>query len=403
MLSGQIMNAQQSIEKKYTLEEAIAYGLKNNGSIKSANFEIERLKALKKSSFDIGKTDIGVEYGEINGFEKDMSFSIEQKFQFPTVYISENALAKANIETGEIQKLASEIDLIKEIKITWFQLTYLKEVKVLLDYKNSMYSQFLKAASLRYEVEAGTLLEKVTAEAEITKVELDIVQNESNIKIYRKRLQTLLGTSELVDVNENYIAQNYLNLELNSISENPALSLLKNQVKVKEKEVSLNKAKLLPEFSLGYSNQSMIGNHTDNGVERYYDKNQRFSSVQATISIPLWFKSDRARIKAAKFSKQKAEATAKYGKEVLRGEYERVIQEYLKYKTTLKYYDEKALPQAELILSNSKKSFENGAIDYVEYMQGLTYGIEIKNNYLEVLNQYNQSIIAIEYLTGNKN
>jgi len=69
----------------------------------------------------------------------------------------------------------------------------------------------------------------------------------------------------------------------------------------------------------------------------------------------------------------------------------------------LKYYDEKALPQAELILSNSKKSFENGAIDYVEYMQGLTYGIEIKNNYLEVLNQYNQSIIAIEYLTGNKN
>lgn len=208
----------------------------------------------------------------------------------------------------------------------------------------------------------------------------------------------------MVDVNENYIAQNSLNLELDSnlISENPTLSLLTNQVKVKEKELSLKRAKLFPEFYLGYSNQSMIGNHTVNGVERYYDKNQRFSSVQATISIPLWFKSDRARIKAAKFNQQKAEASAKYGKEVLIGEYERVVQEYLKFKTTLNYYNEKALPQAELILSNSKKSFENGAIDYVEYMQGLTTGIEIKNNYLMVLNQYNQSIIAIEYLAGNK-
>lgn len=404
MLGGQSMNAQESIENKFTLDAAIEYALKNNGSVKSANFEVERLKVLSKSSFDIGKTDFGVEYGELNGFEKDMSFSIEQKFEFPTVYTSKKKLAKATIKTGELQKLASEVDLIKEIKITWFQLTYLNEVKTLLVYQNGMYSQFLKAASLRYEVEAGTLLEKVTAEAQITKVELEIVQNEANIKIYKKRLQTLLGSPELVAIDENYLTENSLSLELDSklISENPTLSLLANQVNIKEKEVSLNKAKLLPEFTLGYSNQSMIGNHTNNGIENYYDSSQRFSSAQATISIPLWFKSDKAIIKAAKLDMQKAEATAKYGEELLKGEYERVIQEYLKYKTTLKYYKDKALPQAELILSNSKKSFENGAIDYVEYMQGLTNGIEIKNNYLEVLNQYNQSIIAIEYLKGSK-
>ena len=405
LVSGQKMSAQKITESKYSLEEAIAYGLKNNGSIKSANFEIERLKALKNSSFDIGKTAVGIEYGELNGFEKDMSFSIEQKFQFPTVYTSENGLANANIKTGEIQKLATEIDLIKEIKLTWFQLAYLKEVRTLLEYKNRMYSQFLKAASLRYEVEAGTLLEKVTAEAKITKIEVEFVQNDANIRIYKKRLKTLLSSPVSVDINENYIAQNSLKLELNSdlINENPTLSLLNNLVSVKEKEVSLNKAKLLPEFSLGYSNQSLIGNHTKNGVESFYGKSKRFSSVQATISIPLWFKSDKARIEAAKFNQQKAESNAKYGQEVLKGEYERVAQEYLKYKTTLNYYKEKALPQAELILSNSKKSFENGAIDYVEYMQGLTNGIEIKNNYLVVLNQYNKSIIAIEYLAGNKN
>ena len=314
-------------------------------------------------------------------------------------------MAKINIETGEIQKLATEVDLIKEIKLSWFQLAYLKEVQALLAVQNSMYAQFLKAASLCYEVEAGTLLEKVTAEAKITKVETAILQNKSNLRIYKKRLQTLLSSPVAVDIIENYKIQNSLNIDLDTdlTRNNPTISLLNNFVELKEKEVSLNKAKLLPEFSLGYSNQSMIGNHARDGVERFYDKNQRFSSVQATISIPLWMKPDRARIKAAKFNQQKAESSAKYASEVLLGEYERVVQEYLKYETTLNYYKEKALPQAELILSNSKKSFENGAIDYVEYMQGLTNGIEIKNSYLEVLNQYNQSIIAIEYLAGNKN
>lgn len=91
-----------------------------------------------------------------------------------------------------------------------------------------------------------------------------------------------------------------------------------------------------------------------------------------------------------------------YEQKIILGEYERVVQEYLKFKTTLSYYEEKALPQADLILENSTKSFENGAINYVEYIQSLTSGIEIKNKYLNLLNQYNQSIIAIEFLAGKK-
>ena len=40
---------------------------------------------------------------------------------------------------------------------------------------------------------------------------------------------------------------------------------------------------------------------------------------------------------------------------------------------------------------------------YVEYVQNLTTGIDIKTKYLNLLNQYNKTIIAIEYLAGNIN
>jgi cobalt-zinc-cadmium resistance protein CzcA len=311
-------------------------------------------------------------------------------------------LAKANIKAGEFEKAITENELIKEIKLTWYQLAYLMDRNKLLLYQDSMYVKFLKAAELRYQTEAGTLLEKVTAESKVTAIKAIIAQNEADIKSYKKRLQTLLNSPNPVDIIDDFNSKKELKLTLDTaiIANNPNLGYLTNLITVREKEKSLNKAQFLPDFSIGYFNQSLIGNYTINGTDQFFGSSQRFTGLQATISIPLWAKPDLARIKAAKLNQQKAETEADYYQTVLLGEYERVVQDYLKYKYTLETYETNALPQAELILSNATKSFEGGAIDYVEYIQGLNNGLEIKNTYLAILNQYNQSIIAIEYLAG---
>ena len=401
-LFGQTAQAQVSEVKQLTLDEAISFGLSNNGNVKAAETEIERLEALKGTSFDLGKTDVGVQYGQYNSFENDFAFSLDQKFQFPTVYSSKSELAKANIKSGELAKAITENELIKDIKLTWYQLTFLKDRQKLLLYQDSMYVKFLRATELRFQTEAGTLLEKVTAESKVTAVKALIAQNEADIKSYKKRLQTLLYSPIPVDVIEDFKPHKELQLSLDTtiIASNPNFEYLNNLINVREQEKTVNKAQFLPDFSIGYFNQSLIGNYTVNGTDQFYGGNQRFTGLQATVSIPLWAKPDLARINAAKLNQQKAETEAMYYQTALLGEYERVVQDYLKYKYTLETYEANALPQAELILSNSTKSFEGGAIDYVEYIQGLTNGLEIKNSYLNILNQYNQSIIAIEYLAG---
>ncbi len=401
-LFSQTTQAQVSDVKQLTLDEAISFGVSNNGNLKAAQTEVERLEALKGTAFDLGKTDVGFQYGQYNSFEKDFAFSIDQKFQFPTVYTAKSGLAKANIQAGEFAKAITENELIKDIKLTWYQLTFLKDRQKLLFYQDSMYVKFLRATELRFQTEAGTLLEKVTAESKVTAIKALIAQNEADIKSYKKRLQTLLYSPVPVDVNEGFESQKELQLSLDTtiIASNPNLEYLNNLINVREQEKAVNKAQFLPDFSIGYFNQSLIGNYTVNGTDQFYGGNQRFTGVQATVSIPLWAKPDLARINAAKLNQQKAETEARYYQTALLGEYERVVQDYLKYKYTLETYEANALPQAELILSNSTKSFEGGAIDYVEYIQGLTNGLEIKNSYLNILNQYNQSIIAIEYLAG---
>lgn len=386
-----------------SLDEAIQYGLEHNQSMTSADLKIERAHMQKRSSFSIGKTDFGMKYGQFNSLENDFGFSVNQKFQFPTVYSKQSILGKAMIQNSEIQKSITENELVKDIKLSWYRLLYLLDVKSLLIYQDSVYSQFVRSAELRYEAGAGTMLEKVTAESKVSSIKTQLAQNQSNISIEERRLQTLIGADSPVTIPrlvEHKLEDSEMKEEI--IQNNPRLELMQQKIEIDGTKVAVNKAKMLPDISIGYNNQSFKGNHVVNGVNQYYDGSNRFSSIQATLSIPIFARAEIARIKTSKIDQKIAQSNAIYYESLLEAEYERVYQDYIKYKTTLDYYEKTALSQADLILTNSKKSFDNGAINYVEYVQGLNTGIEIKNKYIQVLAQYNQAVIAIEYLGGNK-
>ncbi len=393
----------QSSVKIYTLDAAISYGLKHNGNILSANLEIDKKMALKGASFNLEKTEIGIEYGKYNSFETDMAINISQRFKMPKVYQNQKRLAKGQIKVSELGKISTENDLIAAIERTWYALVNLKARHALLRYQKEIFLQFSRATDIRYQTEAGTLLEKVTGEAKLSSVEVELTQNDADIFIYKKQLQLLLNDPSEVDVPADAIAKKELKLNGNlaSIKNNPNLQSIVYQIAISEQKYKLEKSNLLPEFSIGYLNQSQVGTHTKNGVDKFYDNSQRFSGVMASISIPLWAKSNIARIKAAKIQEQKARNDADYYETVLKANYEQALQNYIKHKKSLEYYETKAIPQADLILSNAKKSFEYEAINYVEYVQSLSIGIRIKSNYLKQLSDYNQAVIALEQLVGN--
>jgi cobalt-zinc-cadmium resistance protein CzcA len=58
------------------------------------------------------------------------------------------------------------------------------------------------------------------------------------------------------------------------------------------------------------------------------------------------------------------------------------------------------LPNADLILYQAKRGYQEGDTDYAEYLMATRSALQIKENYLETLNQLNQAIIRLEYLVG---
>ncbi|MBK9735568.1 MAG: hypothetical protein IPO92_11585 [Saprospiraceae bacterium] len=60
----------------------------------------------------------------------------------------------------------------------------------------------------------------------------------------------------------------------------------------------------MPDFKIGYSNQSLIGIQTINGVDKYFGSGNRFNVVNIGIAIPLTFGATKAKINSLEYQKQ---------------------------------------------------------------------------------------------------
>jgi len=131
-----------------------------------------------------------------------------------------------------------------------------------------------------------------------------------------------------------------------------------------------------------------------------YDPSDRFSGIHAGISIPLWYRPWQGKVQEAKVNAQIAENSYTYRFQTLQKSIKVAWQKYMQYKDVADYYELHGVPQAGLLIENANKSFAAGEIGYVEYLQHVRNALDIKTGYLENLNNYNQAVIQIEYLTG---
>ncbi len=224
-----------------------------------------------------------------------------------------------------------------------------------------------------------------------------------DIAIAQQQLQTLLNTNDAVMVADTVIIKREIQLPTDSsVANNPMLHYLKQQIEINKKETDVQKAKRLPDFIVGYTNQSFRGIQNVNGANEKFTGWDRFNSFQLGVAIPLLPGGYKSKINAAKINEQIAATKLEYEQTVLGGQLNILLQQYYKHKSALSYYETTALPQADLIIKNAEKGFRNGELPYIQYQQSLSTALKIRTDYIEAIYQYNQSTLAIESIIGVK-
>lgn len=399
-----VINTAQ-VNTPITLQQAIDAALKNNASIKANTYELEYNQMLKKTASDIGKTNVSLLYGQYNSITKDNNISISQSFPFPTLFSSQNQLSKAHIKRSELKLQLTKNELIHQVKSVYYQLTILQAEQELLQTQDSVYSSFAAAVERRFKVGEVRLLEKITAETQVLEVKNLVLQNQSQQLLYQSQLNALMNSKVLVSIQQKGIMKLELTLpqDSNVTTQNPYLLLAKQEIEISTKQKKVEIAKVLPEFTLGYFNQSLIGYQTINGNNEYFGASKRFSGIQVGVAIPLWFVPHVSKIKAVGLQQKLVSSSYEHYQTEMQSEYEQSLLLYKQHLTTVNYFEKSALPNAELILNQADKSFKSGDISSLDYLQSIKTALRIKTDYLMSLHLYNQSIIKLEFLMGKNN
>jgi len=397
--------AQESGVRYLSADEAMALAMENNPGLKAIDLQTEQERVLKGASWSIPKTELSLTHGQYNSaYTDDNQFNISQSLSFPTVYANQRKLSGAQIESQERRYLASANELKQQVKATWYEWWWQESRLQLLLSQDSIFQRFAESATLRYETGESNLLEKATAASQVAEIAVRIQQTRADIEILRTQLKTLLNTTDNIGIamEPMLLQQDFHLSEEPSISDNPTLAWYQQQIEVADRQKSLEKAQLLPDIRLGYFNQSLNGpGQTRAGDPVVYSSGDRFTGFQVGLAIPLFGANAQvSEVKAAELKKQQTNLQLEAMTNELNGQLSALIQQHQKSLSSLSYYQENALPQAELILEQSQKGFASGEISYVEYVQGLDRALSIKFNYLDILNQYNQTLIRISYISG---
>lgn len=387
--------------KAITVDEAVSVALKNNLAIQAQQLNVQSAQVLKKSVFELPKTGVNVQYGQYNSINQDLGFQLSQTIPFPGVYVAQAGLYKAQLQGSQFKKQATVNEIAAQVKSLYYQHIYLLQNRQVLLQLDSAYSNFANAAALRYSTGETNLLEKTAAEAKQGLLKIQLRQNEADIAETYNLLKAMLNTPEDFTI---AAATVYEPLAFSGIPDtaklnsNPSLQLLYQNVTVAQQNKKVETAQALPDFSIGYFNQSLTGVQSINGQDVYFDRSKRFQGLTAGIAVPLTFMSNAAKVKSLELQKQVMQKEADNGKLLLHAQLQNAVTQYNQQLAQYNFYRNANLNNATVIINTANLNYRSGNIAYMEYLQALQTASDIQLGYLQTINQLNQSVITINLI-----
>ena len=383
----------QAQEKTVTMEEAVTIATENHPLLRAARLSVEKEKALKTTAWDFGNTNIFTGADEI-GYNNNATYTTIGVGQSGIDLFSANSknkLARANIRLAESNVELSSLELRREVQMAWAKVYTSKRIYQSYLKIDSVFSGLNKALDLRYETEA------------ISKLEYSVTTNQGRL-IGLKKAEALVNYQmALQDLNQwmmDDVQVHVTTVDINSFDgelstsemeqkNHPLQRSWQNELAVANAEYKVANSAFLPKLSAQYGFQK-IGSQSG------------FSSYQFGIQLPLFFNKAKGKAKASKINTEIIEQTNKVKEAQLENQLNTMKTRYRQLQDSWNYYKNEALPLAVEQRNGVILSFKEGAMDYIAFLQNMKNAIELEVSTWEVLQQYLESKIQLEYYSIKK-
>jgi cobalt-zinc-cadmium resistance protein CzcA len=375
-------------ESSLTLDGLVEIALENNAGLKAESLKVNKSDAMISSAFSFDKTRIYYEYDQnniaING-EPINVIGVEQDFLFPTVYFSKKKVNKAGFDLESSSYEVQKKILKKKVTSRFYAYQYAKERESIYKQIDSLFRNFAAIAERRFELGETNYLEKITTQSRQKQIEIKLEEATQDVVLAYRNLIKVVQVEDSINIGPAF--QKKVKLSPKDLENSLELEYYSNRVDLFNNQRSYEKQLLLPDLSLSYFQGSNSG------------LNETLSGYYLGLKIPLLFFGQSSKIKASSIAREIAVEESKEYEVQLNIEYASLNAELIKQEKALKYYEHEGTVLSDEILKTATVSFKNGEINYFQYILSLENAYEIKLDYLKSLNEYNQTVIAINYLT----
>jgi outer membrane protein TolC len=391
MIAGGLSWSNGYAQTYISIEEAIQEAITHNPEMTLSDQRIEQQQMLKGAAYNF--MDPQFLFQSPTGTEQRIS--IIQNFQYPGVYAAQHKTQKERVKLSESEKQITQNNLIYKVKNAYNETQFALKKVTLLQRKDSIYSNILNINEVRYRVGQISNLEKVNGEAKYKEIEYNLLQAKVGLIDAKMQLGLLLGkpndstfipSQPLTKISaDNLFVNEY---DSSVYQNNPLQNYHLRMENVNRYMLKAEKRKRIPGILTGYMNQG-----PDHSTTLY-------NRIQFGLSLPIWYWSYNSSIRGAKKGVEMARTQRKITSYQLNTEYSRALAQFKQQADNLEYFEKIGLNQADEIIKSARESYRLGSISYYAFLQNIELAFQIEQNYLESLRNYNQSIIMLNFITG---
>jgi len=363
--------------------------------------KIPQARALPDPMFGFGIVSLPTNFSFRDEDMTMKELSVSQMFPFygKRRLMGEMAEKEAEAVFKEIQERTNRI--IKEVKATYFELSYNYRSTEITQRNKEILESFVKIAETQYALGMGIQQDVLKAHVEVSKMVDDLIMLGQKRRALEAKLNALLNRSPEVSVGEpaevifKKLPYAIDELQKMAVEINPTLQGMKKMIEAKEKAYELAKREYYPDLTLKFAY-----GQRDNGPEM---KRRDMLTGMMEINIPIFYKSKQER----KVAETKADI------QVIEAQYRAMKNEILfmitdmgsmiqRVERQLELYKTGIIPQASLQINSAMSGYRVGKADFMTLLDSRMTLYRYELEYHQALTEYHKNVTSLEAVVGRR-
>lgn len=389
--------------EKMTLQQCFQLADRQNLALQSGRKAVEKAQVMQRTAWDLDKTEIAFSQNPASSGDTDNGLTFSQSIEFPTVYTARRNQLKAETQAEKSRLNVTSQQLRLEIANVYYAMLYQTHRLQILLQQDSVIQRYCDVAAKRYKAGEARQLEFLSADRMRNDNRLEMTKVKNEAENLQTALMALLNTTTpVVPAADNLVISQSspMNAAFN-YQQTANAQYQKDLISALDQEVKCAKTGYAPSLSLALRSQLLIDSWDPYHINRQRFTEGNFFGFEVTVGVPLFYGATKAKVKAAQKDREVAQLAMQQEQREKERDYKQGYNRLQNAIKRMEYYSGENMVKAKDIERLSTLEYENGEISYVEYASALQEAIDMRLKQAEVVNEYNEAVLALMALNNS--